>query len=188
MARINSRRFDTSLICFLQGTAISPHQARYMSLKTPTLPEKLKKLGYSTHMIGKYVFKVWRENVHTSLVFLNIHCLLLFFAITFLWEIMVIYLFSLIKKNSLRKKNRENKVIAYLGRKFFIAHANKCWLTVLWKNIQGKKIVYMKKFPGFFFSSKFSYMDKMGKILVFNWWNINFHNEMCIFFFSIDEM
>lgn len=38
----------------LSGTAITPHQARFMSLKTPTLPEKLKKLGYSTHMIGKW--------------------------------------------------------------------------------------------------------------------------------------
>lgn len=38
----------------LSGTAITPHQARFMSLKTPTLPEKLKNLGYSTHMIGKW--------------------------------------------------------------------------------------------------------------------------------------
>lgn len=125
-----------------------------------------------------------RKRSHFLSFFLIYTVYYFLFAITFLWEIMVIYLFSLIKKNSLRKK----KVIAYLGRNFFIAHANKSWLTVLWKNIQGKKIVYMKKFPGFFFSSKFSYMDKMGKILVFNWWNINFHNEMCIFFFSIDEM
>lgn len=59
---------DESLIFFLQGTAITPHQARFMSLKTPTLPEKLKKLGYSTHMIGKYV-TLWREDVRTSLLY-----------------------------------------------------------------------------------------------------------------------
>ncbi|XP_061181266.1 arylsulfatase I-like [Saccostrea echinata] len=46
----------------LSGTAIDPRQPRFMSLDTPTLPEKLKKLGYSTHMIGKWHLGFCNEN------------------------------------------------------------------------------------------------------------------------------
>ncbi|KAK3101824.1 hypothetical protein FSP39_006605 [Pinctada imbricata] len=38
----------------LQNYGIDPMQPRHMSLNTPTLPEKLKNLGYSTHMLGKW--------------------------------------------------------------------------------------------------------------------------------------
>ncbi|WAR29522.1 ARSB-like protein [Mya arenaria] len=38
----------------LQHIAILPDRAGYMPTKFPTLPEKLKPLGYSNHMVGKW--------------------------------------------------------------------------------------------------------------------------------------
>ncbi|CAC5404445.1 unnamed protein product [Mytilus coruscus] len=38
----------------LQHSSLLPQDTRHLSLDTPTLPERLKNLGYSTHMIGKW--------------------------------------------------------------------------------------------------------------------------------------
>ncbi|XP_076113883.1 arylsulfatase I-like [Mytilus galloprovincialis] len=38
----------------LQHSSLLPQDTRHLSLDTPTLPERLKHLGYSTHMIGKW--------------------------------------------------------------------------------------------------------------------------------------
>lgn len=92
-----------------------------MSLKTPTLPEKLKKLGYSTHMIGKYVFKVWRESLVWLKDIFNVYCQLIFIRDEFILRDNGDILVLANKIEFAAKKNRENKVIAYLGRKFFIA-------------------------------------------------------------------